>query len=259
MVKSKRWKDGKEFYTQALAVLHKESKEDPTSNTDQGAEIQEEKKIEEACYINRALCNLELRTFPRASSTSQIPCSPPLPPVTLSDPHRKLPLHDPRLRLNAPAQPVQLKSLLPLLPRPPCTLQAARSIRCLQHWPGSHSQLPILQRAPLENKHTVRRARRSRARSGAERIPRSPRKANTPRRPARARDHDPRLALAAFARRRRHPPQPGRALLVEHARLSPPAPLPVARTIRLHQSRAGNRRPRPPSRIYLPFTLGHGV
>lgn len=66
MVKAKRWKDGKDFYTQALGVLHKESKQDPISDTDQGAEIQKEKTIEEACYINRALCNLELRAFPRA-------------------------------------------------------------------------------------------------------------------------------------------------------------------------------------------------
>lgn len=63
MVKVKRWKDGKEFYTQALGVLHKESKQDPKSDTDQGAEIQKEKKIEEACYINRALCNLELQNY----------------------------------------------------------------------------------------------------------------------------------------------------------------------------------------------------
>lgn len=75
MVKVKRWKDGKEFYTQALGVLHKESKQDPKSDTDQGAEIQKEKKIEEACYINRALCNLELRTscasFPSPKLHSQ--------------------------------------------------------------------------------------------------------------------------------------------------------------------------------------------
>lgn len=69
MARAKRWKDGKDFYTQALGVLHKESNHDPTSAMNQGAEIQKEKKIEEACYINRALCNLELRTSPCALST----------------------------------------------------------------------------------------------------------------------------------------------------------------------------------------------
>lgn len=73
MVKAKRWKDGKEFYTQALGVLHKESKQGPKADTDQEAEIQKEKKIEEACYINRALCNLELRTSPRTRRTSSTP------------------------------------------------------------------------------------------------------------------------------------------------------------------------------------------
>lgn len=70
MVKAKRWKDGKELYTQALAVLHQDNKQDPKSDTDQGAEIQKEKKIEEACYINRALCNLELRASSLDSSTT---------------------------------------------------------------------------------------------------------------------------------------------------------------------------------------------
>ncbi|MCJ1463049.1 hypothetical protein MMC07_001653 [Pseudocyphellaria aurata] len=63
MVKAKRWKDGKEFYTQALGVLHKESNQDSTSGLDQVAEIQKQKKIEEACYVNRALCNLELQNY----------------------------------------------------------------------------------------------------------------------------------------------------------------------------------------------------
>lgn len=73
MVKAKRWKDGKEFYTQALGVLHEKtkapkptgdngkSKHDLPSKTDEVAELQQEKTVEEACYVNRALCNLELR------------------------------------------------------------------------------------------------------------------------------------------------------------------------------------------------------
>ena len=79
MVKAKRWKDGKESYIQALRVLHKDRKLsipangstklklDSTPEVNEATEIQQEKMIEEACYVNRALCNLELS----ASSWSQ--------------------------------------------------------------------------------------------------------------------------------------------------------------------------------------------
>lgn len=75
MVKLKRWKDGKEFYTQALGALHGAIQEtqpdlsaeastiEALSESDKVAETLHEKQTEEACYINRALCNLELRTF----------------------------------------------------------------------------------------------------------------------------------------------------------------------------------------------------
>ena len=62
MVKSKRWKDGKEFYTKALEVLHGRTRR-TSKEEDYGVEEEEvhkEKGIEEACYVNRALCNLEL-------------------------------------------------------------------------------------------------------------------------------------------------------------------------------------------------------
>lgn len=100
MVKAKRWKDGRDFYSQALGVLHRNAPvqtqtgnaidlaPDSTSVVDQDAEHQEEKKIEEACYVNRAFCNLELRT------------SSPLPNKPSKDPNplqllRKLSLHHP--------------------------------------------------------------------------------------------------------------------------------------------------------------------
>ena len=58
MVKAKMWRDAKEFYIKGLAVLTGPNKweegEDPV------AERQKEKALEEACYVNRALCNLEL-------------------------------------------------------------------------------------------------------------------------------------------------------------------------------------------------------
>lgn len=73
MARAKRWKDGKEFYTKALAALKQPQGIPPPAEDDSlsvepdldpVAEAKKEKEIEEACYINRALCNLELRTTP---------------------------------------------------------------------------------------------------------------------------------------------------------------------------------------------------
>ena len=67
MTKLKRWKDGKEFYSKGIAVLSpkrslraQNSQSTEESNLEEGAEGIKEKRLEEACYINRALCNLEL-------------------------------------------------------------------------------------------------------------------------------------------------------------------------------------------------------
>jgi len=75
--KGKQWIDAREFYGQALSALKTVAaaavpgEEAPERNL--GAEAQEERdaeadarkelEIEEACYVNRALCNLELSTF----------------------------------------------------------------------------------------------------------------------------------------------------------------------------------------------------
>ncbi len=67
VVKMKRWKDGKEYYTKGLAVLAQRKKvrspdeagEKPSITEDE-TEIEKQKGLEEACYVNRALCNLEL-------------------------------------------------------------------------------------------------------------------------------------------------------------------------------------------------------
>lgn len=71
VVKMKRWKDGKEYYTKGLAVLAQRKKvrslrspeetgEKPAIAEDE-AEIRKQKELEEVCYVNRALCNLELK------------------------------------------------------------------------------------------------------------------------------------------------------------------------------------------------------
>ncbi|KAL3472168.1 hypothetical protein BJX99DRAFT_236057 [Aspergillus californicus] len=60
--KEKRWVDAKEFYSKALAVLR--SKEDKWDKPeDEAEEGKVRRQVEEASYINRALCNLELRNY----------------------------------------------------------------------------------------------------------------------------------------------------------------------------------------------------
>lgn len=69
VVKMKRWKDGKEYYTKGLAVLVQQKKKRVSeasqkvyepATPEKEAEIRKEKELEEVCYVNRALCNLEL-------------------------------------------------------------------------------------------------------------------------------------------------------------------------------------------------------
>ncbi|KAL8776575.1 MAG: hypothetical protein Q9213_008220, partial [Squamulea squamosa] len=62
MVAEKRWKDAKEFYTKGIAAL-KQGPNDGSSSDGSVEEREKEKKIEEACYVNRALCNLELKNY----------------------------------------------------------------------------------------------------------------------------------------------------------------------------------------------------
>ncbi len=71
--RAKNWRDAKSYYDQALAALKSPSIK-PQDSEEGAAEIDvveldeekgraKEKEIEEACYINRALCNLELSRF----------------------------------------------------------------------------------------------------------------------------------------------------------------------------------------------------
>ncbi|QDS78167.1 hypothetical protein FKW77_005198 [Venturia effusa] len=70
--KAKRWKDAKSFYDQALTALKNpkrnfEAEEGETDldavEIDEEAEARKERQLEEACYVNRALCNLELGNY----------------------------------------------------------------------------------------------------------------------------------------------------------------------------------------------------
>ena len=73
--REKQWNDAKEFYNRAIAALKAPPKEpDPEEELEEGVRVmeigdepeldeEEERKkeagVEEACYVNRALCNLE--------------------------------------------------------------------------------------------------------------------------------------------------------------------------------------------------------
>ncbi|KAF9886908.1 hypothetical protein FE257_011031 [Aspergillus nanangensis] len=60
--KEKRWADAKEFYSKAIAVLvSKEDKWDKPEDPKEEEKLR--RQVEEASYINRALCNLELKNY----------------------------------------------------------------------------------------------------------------------------------------------------------------------------------------------------
>jgi hypothetical protein len=68
--RAKQWKDGQEFYSKALAALrgpqeknHADLKGDGgrvVVQLDEAEEARKERELEEVCFVNRALCNLEL-------------------------------------------------------------------------------------------------------------------------------------------------------------------------------------------------------
>lgn len=60
MVKDKMWSDAKEFYTRAIAVLTARSGDKWEEPSDPAEEEKKEKELEEQCFVNRALCQLEL-------------------------------------------------------------------------------------------------------------------------------------------------------------------------------------------------------
>ncbi|KAF2031100.1 TPR repeat protein-like protein [Setomelanomma holmii] len=70
--RAKQWTDAKEFYNKAIAALKgPQSQPDPDAegpdvievDLDEAEEAKKEKATEEACYVNRALCNLEKKNY----------------------------------------------------------------------------------------------------------------------------------------------------------------------------------------------------
>ena len=62
MVKAKKWKDAKEFYSKGLVVLTDTSDKYDKSD-DIAADSEEHSLLEEVLFANRSQCNLELSEF----------------------------------------------------------------------------------------------------------------------------------------------------------------------------------------------------
>jgi hypothetical protein len=68
--RARQWAEAKGYYTQALAALREPRKQAKDENgilipLDEVEEDAKEKVVEEASYVNRALCNLELSRYTR--------------------------------------------------------------------------------------------------------------------------------------------------------------------------------------------------
>lgn len=79
--RAKQWADAKEFYDKAIAALKgPQNNPDPDAEgpgvieveLDEAEEAKKEKAIEEACYVNRALCNLEKSEYWTSSALEVI-------------------------------------------------------------------------------------------------------------------------------------------------------------------------------------------
>lgn len=63
MVRSKRWKDAREFYAKGVAVLENrvdDKWDKPEDPEEEAAKLQ---LLSEQIHVNRALCNLELSEY----------------------------------------------------------------------------------------------------------------------------------------------------------------------------------------------------
>lgn len=116
LARVKQWSDAKEFYDKALAALRGPQMYNPNPDVevveelDEEAERKKELEIEEACYTNRALCNLEKSENPLGELLN--PSIASLTPVLCVT--RKLSLVYARLCLGPSPQSKQRQSLVPL-------------------------------------------------------------------------------------------------------------------------------------------------
>ena len=111
MVKSKRWKDGQELNSKAMALLQKRKlyRKDSTINDEDV--VLEERDLEAVCHVNRALCNLELSGFIASW------------PSSIAKMSRKLPINHLGLRTSFTNPAEERQGFLPLWSRSPGSRQ----------------------------------------------------------------------------------------------------------------------------------------
>ncbi|KEF60322.1 uncharacterized protein A1O9_01882 [Exophiala aquamarina CBS 119918] len=63
MVAEKKWSDAKEFYAKGIAVLGDKGEDKWDKAEDHESEVALRQTLEEQLYVNRALCNLELKNY----------------------------------------------------------------------------------------------------------------------------------------------------------------------------------------------------
>jgi hypothetical protein len=113
LAKVKRWSDAKEYYNKAIAAL----KAPPTKEQleeEAGKEDEEKKKrrqLDELCYVNRALCNLELSMSSRLHADNML----------ANNAGRELSLVQSRLCLYPPSESSQCQGVVSVHLRLPCT------------------------------------------------------------------------------------------------------------------------------------------
>jgi hypothetical protein len=111
--RAKKWINAKGFYDQALATLRAPQTEQPEDTPELDIvqlndedEAKKELLVQEACYVNRALCNLELsKQFFRCEHIMR---------TNADGSGRKLSGLQPRLRRNFETQPIKRQSMVPL-------------------------------------------------------------------------------------------------------------------------------------------------
>jgi hypothetical protein len=129
--RAKLWTDAKEFYDKAIAALKgPHGKQDPDATgpgvieveLDEVEEAKKEKVTEEACYVNRALCNLEKSEYILKSAFIRLRIRYEKSHVIMSIASyvalttsvRKLPVLHSGLRTYTPHQFFKRQSLLPI-------------------------------------------------------------------------------------------------------------------------------------------------
>jgi len=185
----KRWGDAREFYDKGLAVLkdvkaapevekkerrdggegpaevdwldreghHRREEEEVV---DEEAEREKERVIEEACYVNRALCNLELSTYDPSTNclgpTRLVSLSQAQRLVTETTVTRELSLMHPRLHLHTKPKSSKHQSPLPQQPSPPFPRPPQARSRRL-HSPPHARPLQLRRDLPPEQNHRPQR------------------------------------------------------------------------------------------------------